>query len=159
MPHPVRCEIRNIGNALFLVDDQVEDDIEIFSARLLDEVRGRVSVGAAVIHVHVHVAANPVCPFFGEIEGRYAQRQCIVAARRNVDQAALYFVFESAPDGDVRCACGQLNGGGTVGVKILGLEFAVVAIVGVVRMHAGVQRCVARPSLADDRHPCGTGLP
>ena len=48
------------GNALFLVDDQVLDDVEVLGLRLARQALRRVAVVAAVVHVHVQVGADPV---------------------------------------------------------------------------------------------------
>ena len=55
----VRSEIGDIGNPLFLVDDQILDNVQILGPRLKREMRRGVAVGAAVVHVHVDVAAPP----------------------------------------------------------------------------------------------------
>ena len=56
----VGAEACDIGKALLLVDDQVVHDIEVFRLCLGCEVRRRVAIQTAVIHVHVQVAAPPV---------------------------------------------------------------------------------------------------
>ena len=67
----------DVGDALFLVDDQVLDDVEILGLRLPREVRGRVAVMAAVVHVHVQVGADPVAELRGQ-----ARCACSVDAHR-----------------------------------------------------------------------------
>ena len=55
----IRAKARDVGEALLLVDDQVVDQIEIFGLALLGEMARRVAIEAAVVHVHVQVAAPP----------------------------------------------------------------------------------------------------
>ena len=49
----------DVGKSLLLVYDQVRDQIQVFGAALLGEVLRRVAIQAAVVHVHVQVAAPP----------------------------------------------------------------------------------------------------
>ena len=51
--------MRDVRDALLLVDDQVLDDVEVLGFRLCAQPRRVVAVGAAVVHVNVQVAAPP----------------------------------------------------------------------------------------------------
>ena len=48
-------EVADVRDALLLVDDQVEGEVQVFSPGLPDEVLRGVSIGAAIVHVDVHV--------------------------------------------------------------------------------------------------------
>ena len=50
-------EVADVRDPLFLVHDQIVDDIEVFRARLPGEIFGRVPIVAAVVHVDVKVGA------------------------------------------------------------------------------------------------------
>src|SRR4029077_10269216 len=54
-----RTEVRDVGNALFFVDDEVLDEREVFGGGLRDQMGRRIAVGASVVHVNVNVTANP----------------------------------------------------------------------------------------------------
>ena len=54
-----RLEVADVRNALLLVDDEVFDDVEAFGLGLELEVRRSISIGAAVVHVDVQIAAPP----------------------------------------------------------------------------------------------------
>ena len=66
-----RREIFDVGNALFLVDQQIEDEIEVFGLGLRHQIGGLGAIGAAIVHVHMHIAAQPA--------GK-ARRQCRACA-------------------------------------------------------------------------------
>ena len=52
--------VRDVRNALFLVDDQRIDDIQVLGLGLQHEMRRIVAIKAAIVHVHVGIAADPV---------------------------------------------------------------------------------------------------
>ena len=60
------AEIADVGDALFLVDDGVEDHVQVLGPRLLRQVVRRIAVMAAVVHVHVQVGADPVAEDCGQ---------------------------------------------------------------------------------------------
>ena len=51
-------EVADVRDALFLVDEQVVDDVEVFRVLLREQAFRRVAVVAAVIHVHVQVGGE-----------------------------------------------------------------------------------------------------
>src|SRR4029077_19142971 len=55
----IRSETHDVWKPLLLVHDEVVNEVEIFGRGLLEQVPRRISVRAAVIHVHVEVAAPP----------------------------------------------------------------------------------------------------
>ena len=59
---PAMACVGDVRDALLLVDDQVVDDRESSARGLQRQVRGRVAVGAAVVHVHMDIAADPAPP-------------------------------------------------------------------------------------------------
>ena len=65
-------EFADVGNALFLVDDQVVDDIEIFGARLRRESLEVLAISAAVVHVHVQVGTREDAELLGKAAGAEA---------------------------------------------------------------------------------------
>ena len=62
-------ELGDVGNALFLVDDQVVDGIQVFGPRLFDQIVRSVVIVPTVIHVHMQVGAGEVA-----VLSRQAQR-------------------------------------------------------------------------------------
>ena len=54
-----RPENSDVRHALFLVHDQVVDDVQVFGLGLLRQVIRRIAVLATVVHVHVQVGAAP----------------------------------------------------------------------------------------------------
>ena len=53
------AEVRDVWNALFLVDDQILNDRQVLGCRLPYQMHGRIAVSATIIHMHVDIAANP----------------------------------------------------------------------------------------------------
>ena len=51
--------ITDVRNPLFLVDDEIVDRVEIFRLGLSRQVRRRVPIDPAVVHVDVEVGAPP----------------------------------------------------------------------------------------------------
>src|SRR5712692_533693 len=54
-----RSTFVNVREPLLLIDDQIVHDLQIFGLRCTHEVIGSVVVRAAIVHVHVEVAAYP----------------------------------------------------------------------------------------------------
>ena len=53
------AEVRDVGNALLLVHDQLFDHVQILGARHERQLLRHRAIGAAVVHVHVEIAAVP----------------------------------------------------------------------------------------------------
>ena len=58
-----RLEIADVRDPLFLVDEQVVDDVEVFRVLLREQRLRRAAVVAAVVHVHVQVGAEELAEF------------------------------------------------------------------------------------------------
>jgi hypothetical protein len=53
-------ELRDVRNALFLVDDQVVDRIQVFGTCLFDQILRSVVIVPTIIHVHMQIGAGEV---------------------------------------------------------------------------------------------------
>ena len=80
-PDRDRDESRDVREPLLLVDNQVVDQIQILGARLLGEVRRRIPIEPAVVHVNVKVAA-PHLRKAGRARQSAAASPCACAAQR-----------------------------------------------------------------------------
>ena len=148
----------HVRNPLLLVHDQIFHDVDVLGLCLEAEARGIIPVMAAVIHVHVQVAAPPA-------ERRKVhqaeQRQTLHPGRRRRDAHPADHPAELH-------ALGQLDGvftGGkievrrAVRVKIGRFEAALLAVEGLIGVAPGI---AGRPSAAvGSRHadPCAAGSP
>ena len=95
-----RREIVYVGNALFLVDDQIEDEIEIFRVRLFRQLFRRHAINAAIIHVDMNVAAAPTVKRFSigqQLQGDRFNR-CLSAYNVGCNRRSC--IANAAPDGD-----------------------------------------------------------
>src|SRR5208337_4659669 len=52
--------VRNIGETLLLVDNQVVHDLQPFRFRLIAQVLWEVHVGSSIVHVHMQITAYPM---------------------------------------------------------------------------------------------------
>src|SRR5437763_12529658 len=62
-----RQEISKVGEPLLLVYDQIFDNSKVLGIGLLDQMRRRVAIRAGIIHVNVHVAADPFTRLVGNV--------------------------------------------------------------------------------------------
>ena len=90
-------EVRQVGNAAFLVHDQTFHHVEMLGARLEGERRWRGAVVAPVIHVDVEVAAAPAV--LGEVGDAVALRATQPRHHTDFDVNGLGLraAFEPAP--------------------------------------------------------------
>src|SRR5437762_12991276 len=54
------AEVCNVRNTLFLVDDEILDDREIFRCRLRHQVPGRIPISSSIVHVNVYICTDPL---------------------------------------------------------------------------------------------------
>ena len=64
------AEVCNVRNALLFVHHQIFDDLQVLRCRLRHQMLRCVAVRACIIHVHVHIAADPLrACLFGRSSG------------------------------------------------------------------------------------------
>jgi hypothetical protein len=93
-----RLEVTDVRNALFLVDEQVVNDVEVLGVLLCKQRFRRAAVVAAVVHVHVQVGREELPEVRGEVVvleadlelGRVAGRECALDDRRLAVKPALH---------------------------------------------------------------------
>src|ERR1700732_2500976 len=73
-----RGEVADVGHPLFLVDDQVEYEIQVFRISLFYQVLRRVAVSATVVHVDVDVGTLPLLAPVGR-QGQWANGDSLVS--------------------------------------------------------------------------------
>ena len=117
----IRAEIRNVRNPLLFVHDQILDDVQILGARLEGEMRRCVAIGAAVVHVDVHVAAPPAArrEIVHALENDAA---CHEAARRYRRVGTIHAILWSVPNLDMNLSRRHGELGRPAGMKIRILE-------------------------------------
>jgi hypothetical protein len=129
-----RLEIRDVRDPLFLVDEQVVDDVEVLGVLLRKQRFRRGAVVAAVVHVHMEVGRKETAEVGGQIVVRQADRQLGRLAEREIalDQDVLAAESVLHLDGCLPGRHLDAAGLGAVQVSHLARElFAVVQLVGV----------------------------
>ena len=128
----------NVGETLFLVDDQRIDQAQIFGLGLRREVSRRIAIDAAIIHMNVHVGTRPM----SRVRHRPALRVQVhgkigdlVRGRRDV--AALESALESIENLHAYRSRGYIDFDDTARVEIMRFEFALAAIEAVVGVYPG----------------------
>ena len=138
----LRREARHVRDPLLLVDDQVLDDVQVLGLGLRAQARRVVAVGAAVVHVHVQVAAPPAAG--GQVrQALEAQARRGRRAGRRPRRSSHRRVLEPVRREHRVRARGQRQRGRALRVEVMHLErphFAVEAVVGV------APRVVRRPA-------------
>ena len=126
-----RPEGGDVGDALLLVDDQVLDEVEAFGHGLEGQVRRRVAVVTAVVHVHVQVAAPPA-PRGQVVEPAQRQAQRPRLLRREAQLLPGRRVLGPAPGLDGHASGRYGDRGATAGVEVALLESLLAADEGLV---------------------------
>src|ERR1019366_508308 len=95
----LRRKVRNVGNALLLVYDKVFDDRQIFRGRLLDQVLWSITIGAAIVHVYVHITADQSgCSVDRNEKRPHPHRKFGGFPSAHIHLAPLKTIFKSAHD-------------------------------------------------------------
>src|SRR6202522_295447 len=55
----LRRKIRDVGETLLFVDDQIFNNRQILGLGLVDQVTRRVAVGSSIVHVDVRISTHP----------------------------------------------------------------------------------------------------
>ena len=93
----VGTEVRDIGNPLLLIDDQILDHVQVLGARLKRQMRRRVAVGTTIVHVDVNVARPPsLCWKVGDALESDTLRDS--PTRRHVHVGTIDPVFRALPN-------------------------------------------------------------
>ena len=156
--HSIRLtlEVLDVGDALFLVDDEVVHDLEVLGFRLGPKALGVVPVGASVVHVNVEVSARPALP--GKLRKRLERSELDrnrdrVRRLAHLDRPPLRPVLESLRHLDGYRSPRHRDLGAARAMEVVFLERALGADESVVRVDPGVFRSVRARVGAFDRDP------
>ena len=102
-----RLEVADVRDALFLVDEQVVDDVEVLGVLLREQGLRRAAVVAAVVHVHVQVGGEELAEFRRQVVvleadlefGRVAGRELALDDRRLCGETRFPRESSSCPAG------------------------------------------------------------
>ena len=111
--------------------------MEILGARLKREVRRRVAIGAAVVHVHVHIPAPPAARR-QIVQTLESDAVCDTNTRRHVHVGTKDVILRSTPHLDVYSSAWYRELGRAVRVEVRILELPLSAVKGLVGMPPGV---------------------
>ena len=138
----VRAEVGNVRNPLLLVHDQILDDVQILGARLECEMTRRVAIGAAVVHVDMHVPAPPSLSWKvgNALESNPLRHS---PTRRHVHVGTKHLILGTSPHLDVHLPGGHRELARPCRVEIGILELPLGAIKRLVRMAPHIIRRIA----------------
>jgi len=140
-----RPVIRDVRDALFLVDDQVVDDVEVFCVGLRQQRLRRAPVVAAVVHVHVQVGGEEPAVLGREFVVLQRHRQVDLFTRLELAFDVNRRAAEAVLDVNHRPARGHLDAAGKGfrrAMEIAHLARELRAVVEFVAVHPGVARRV-----------------
>ncbi len=144
------AEVRDVRNALLFVYHQIFDDLQILRRRLRHQVFRGITIGASIVHVHVHVSAHPLgARILRQIQRLQADYQAGILIRRNRHALSLEAIFEPLHDFDVGVPDGQSHFGIARDMKVVRFERPFGADEIVIRVHPGVIGSVCAPVFAD----------
>src|SRR5204863_2439071 len=144
-------ELRDVRNALFLVDDQVVDGIQMFGTCLFDQILRSVVIVPTIIHVDMQVGAGEVAVLRRQAQWLERDR-CRLAFCRDGDVSLRDRVVEAMRDLQPRVANRSDQSTLTQAVEVVVFKRLKAAIKAVVGMHPGIVGRISTPVGSKNTH-------
>ena len=148
-------KVRNVGNALLLVYDKVFDDRQIFRGRLLDQVLWSITIGAAIVHVYVHITADQSgCSVDRNEKRPHPHRKFGGFPSAHIHLAPLKTIFKSAHDINTDFARRNRDCRLARRIEVVGLKPTLGPVKAVIGVHPRVVGRVRASVRSSHENPC-----